>query len=61
MILATAKEAVKAFGSAARNLIAGRAKYDPTTDEYVSLFGKRRHAGDPLDTRHDKIDDCGCR
>lgn len=56
MILATAKDAVKALASAGINLAFGRATYDPTTDEYVSLFGKRRSAGDPLDSRSDKID-----
>lgn len=47
-----ALDAIKAL----LHLICGRATYDPTTDKYVSLFGKRRRAGDPLDTRHDKID-----
>lgn len=50
-------EAAKALFLAGWHLLRGRAKYDPSTDEYVSLFGKRRHAGDPLDTRHDKVDD----
>jgi hypothetical protein len=56
MILTTAKDAGVALIRAGVNLVCGRATYDPISDEYVSLFGKRRPAGDPLDTRPDKID-----
>jgi hypothetical protein len=52
-----ALDAIKALFLAGWNLMFGRLKYDPDTEEYVSLFGKRRPAGDPLDTRHDKVDD----
>lgn len=57
MIKRAALDAIKALFRAGVNLVCGRAKYDPDTEEYVSLFGKRRYAGDPLDTRHDKVDD----